>query len=750
MLWYNSAATEWSHALPIGNGRLGAMVYGRTETEILQLNEDSVWYGGPQDRLPRAALQNLPELRRLIREGRQREAEALVRAAFFAYPSSQRHYEPLGTLYLDFDYGHPDSDVQDYRRELDISQAVSRVQYSSNFIQYRREIIASHPDQVIGINLSSSQSSTYTIRLNRVSEREYETNEFLDTLTARDGKIIMHATPGGGGNRLCCVVSARSNDPEGCVQVLGNTLVVTGKSSTILLAAQTTYRVEDPEAAALSNIDKCPPWAHILNRHIEDYQSLYKRVHLKLSPDDSHIPTNIRLQNRPDPGVIALYHNYGRYLLISCSRAGNKALPATLQGIWNPSFQPPWGSKYTININTQMNYWPANISNLPECETPLFGLLERVQVNGSKTAKEMYGCRGWCVHHNTDIWADTNPQDKWMPATLWPLGGAWLCTHIWERYVFFEDKSFLQRYFPVLEGCVRFLLDFLIKDEHGFYVTNPSLSPENTFKNERGEEGVFCEASTMDIQILSAVFKAYIASRDLLGEPGTLEISDVLNALDGLPPVIISPTGLLQEWGRNDYEEVEPGHRHTSHLWGLHPGDSITPTSTRDLAEAASAVLTRRALHGGGHTGWSRAWLINLHARLGQTAKSKEHVELLLLKSTLPNLLDDHPPFQIDGNFGGSAGIIEMIIQSHETISGRRVIRLLPAWPLEWGNGRVENIRVRGSAAVTFGWRDGRIYGPILVKIDRGLTKFTIFAPDGSNAQVEGQGHHEVRLSSQQ
>ncbi|KAF3154165.1 hypothetical protein TWF569_000990 [Orbilia oligospora] len=747
MLWYNSPATEWSHALPIGNGRLGAMVYGQTTTEVLQLNEDSVWYGGPQDRLPKAALQNLPELRRLIREGRQKEAEALVRAAFFAYPSSQRHYEPLGTLYLDFDYGYQGVDICDYRRELDISQAISRVQYSCNGIQYQREAIASYPDQVIGINLSSSQNSKYTIRLNRVSEREYETNEFLDTLTTRDGKIIMHATPGGGGSRLCCVVSARSNDPDGRVQVLGNTLVVTGKSSTILLASQTTFRVEDPELAALGDIEKCGSWTQILDRHLRDYKNLYGRVCLKLSSDDSHIPTDLRLQCKPDSGLVALYHNYGRYLLISCSRPGDKALPATLQGIWNPSFQPPWGSKYTININTQMNYWPANISNLPECEIPLFELLERVQVNGARTAKEMYGCRGWCAHHNTDIWADTNPQDKWMPATLWPLGGAWLCTHIWERYLFFEDKSFLQRFFPVLEGCVRFLLDFLIKDDHGFYVTNPSLSPENTFKNQRGEKGVFCEASTMDIQILTAIFKAYITSSYILEGLGTVDMVEVNKALAGLPPVIVSSTGLLQEWGRNDYEEVEPGHRHTSHLWGLHPGDSITPASTPKFAEAASAVLTRRAAHGGGHTGWSRAWLINLHARLGQAEKSKEHIELLLRKSTLPNLLDDHPPFQIDGNFGGSAGIIEMIVQSHEVVEGERVVRLLPAWPLEWGNGRVEGIRVRGAAAITFEWRDGRIEGPVLVDSEFASNKYTIISPNGSKAKVEGQGHHEIVFS---
>ncbi|KAF3906681.1 hypothetical protein ABW20_dc0110181 [Dactylellina cionopaga] len=745
MLWYTSSAPDWSHALPIGNGRLGAMVYGRTTTELLQLNEDSVWYGGPQDRLPKDALRNLPKLRKLIREGRQKEADALVRAAFFAYPSSQRHYEPLGSLYLDF--GHEESQVQNYKRELDIANSRSRVQYLHNGVQYQRDIIASYPDQVIAIKITSSQSSIFTIRLNRVSEREYETNEFLDSLNARDGQIIMHATPGGrNSNKVCCVVSASSDDPEGSVQVLGNTLVITGTESTVILAAQTTYRMEDPETAALKDIKNCGSWEATEKRHLADYQALYGRVSLITSSDDisDTIPTDLRLKGPPGPGLAALYHNYGRYLLISSTRDGHKPLPATLQGIWNPSFQPPWGSKYTININLQMNYWPANTSNLPECEAPLFDLIERVAKNGAKTAKEMYGCRGWCAHHNTDIWADTDPQDRWMAATLWPLGGAWLCTHIWERYLFFEEPDFIKRFLPTLEGCVRFLLDYLIEDETGhFLVTNPSLSPENTFKNSRGEEGVFCEASTMDIQIITTVFQAYASAVGLF--PGlnmSTPVQEVNDALSRLPPLVISPEGLLQEWGRNNYDEVEPGHRHTSHLWGLHPGSSITPITTPDLAKAASAVLTRRAAYGGGHTGWSRAWLINLHARLGESEECKRHVELLLLKSTLPNMLDDHPPFQIDGNFGGSAGIMEMIVQSHEKIDGEIIVRLLPAWPKEWKSGSVGGLRVRGGATISFSWEEGIIKDTIIIE-SRYEVKYRLIFPTGAEIPFQGRGRHQ-------
>ncbi|EWC46944.1 hypothetical protein DRE_03706 [Drechslerella stenobrocha 248] len=749
MLWYNSPATNWSEALPIGNGRLGAMVYGRSTTELLQLNENSVWYGGPQDRIPKNALRNLPKLRELIREGRQREAEALVRASFFASPSSQRHYEPLGTLYLDF--GHEEGSIDNYFRELDIEDAMSRTTYTHDGVHHSREVIASYPDQVIAMRVVSSQLSTFTIRLNRISDREGETTKFLDSLTAKDGKIIMHATPGGrNSNRLCCVVSASTDDLHGSIQSVGDSLVVTASTTLILLAAQTTFRVEDPESAALFDIRKCCFWEDILQRHRADYWELYQRVSLRLYPNDRSldIPTNELLRESPDPGLVALYYDYGRYLLISSSRDGEKALPATSQGIWNPSFHSTCGSKYTVNINLQMNYWLANTSNLPECEMPLFKHIERMVDNGMETATKMYGCKGWCAHHNTDIWANTDPQDTQMSATLWPLGGAWLCTHIWERYLFFEDRQFLMELYPALEGCVRFLLDYLIEDKTGqFLVTNPSLSPENAFKNPRGEQGTFCESSTMDVQILTSVLDAYILATDVLQSiprSNSVSLEDVLDALCRLPCVAVSSEGLIQEWGQNAYEEVEPGHRRISHLWGLHPGSIITPTATPNLARAASAVLSRRATNGSGHTGWSRAWLVNFHARIGEAEKCKEHLELLLQKSTFPNLLDNHLPFQIDGNLGGSAGIIEMIVQSHEVDSGDGTItiRLLPAWPKEWKGGGIKGVRVRGGSAVSFEWEDGKIKGKVGIECDLDTTQYHLVFPDGSQVEFWGKGKH--------
>ena len=434
ILEYDTPATQWSESLPVGNGRLGAMVYGRTETELLQLNEDSVWYGGPQERTPSNALENLPRLRQLIRDGNHAEAEKLMRLAFFATPHSQRHYEPLGNLTLEF--GHRESEIQNYRRWLDLETAITGVSYQHRGIDYSREVFASYPDNALVIQLESSELTETIIRLTRTSELEHETNEFVDSVVAKDASIVMRATPGGrDANHLYGVVSIRC-ECAGVVRAVGNCLVVRSRKAVIVLAAQTSFRYDDVEAvgattyedktsadinqAALTNTRKALSRLDLRRRHIDDYGSLYNRLQLRLNNSSSqygHRPTNERLNGTPDPELIALYHNYGRYLLISCSRPGLKSIPATLQGIWNPSFHPPWGSKFTININTQMNYWPANAGNLSECEEPLFNLLERVAQRGEKTARQMYGCSGWAAHHNTDIFADTDPQDRWLPAT---------------------------------------------------------------------------------------------------------------------------------------------------------------------------------------------------------------------------------------------------------------------------------------------------------------------------------------------
>ncbi|TGO13876.1 hypothetical protein BTUL_0062g00500 [Botrytis tulipae] len=737
-LHYTSPAKEWSESLPVGNGRLGAMVYGGTSRETLQLNENSIWYGGPQDRTPKDAFKNLDRLRHFIRIGDHAEAEKLVEQAFFATPHSQRHYEPLGTLTLDL--GHDPAKVSNYWRGLELSTANVTTEYEHLGVRYKRTVFASYPDDVLVVQLESSEKAEFTIRLSRYSDREFATDEFVDSIEAQDGTIVMHGTPGGrNSNNFCCVVSVQELAGDGNVETVGNCVIVNSSKAIIIVSAQTTFRHADLEAKTLTQAGKALySHANLFKRHVQDYNSLYGRFKLRLFPDAAHIPTDERLLIAPDPGLVALYANYGRYLLISCSRPGDKALPATLQGLWNPSFQPAWGSKYTININTQMNYWPANVCNLEECEDPLFDLLERMAHRGEKTARVMYGCRGWTSHSCTDIWADTDPQDRWMPGTLWPMSGAWLCTHIWQRQLFGGDHNlkFLQRMFPVLRGSVQFILDFLIKDSTGdFLITSPSLSPENSYIDLEGQKGVLCEGSAIDIQIIKSLFEAFLLSVDLL------QINDELTeplrlARSKLPPSKVGEFGQLQEW-LQDFIEYEPGHRHTSHLWSLYPGDSIYPSETPDFASAAEVTLRRRAENGGGHTGWSRAWLICLHARLHDADGSLGHIFRLLEDSTLPNLLDVHPPFQIDGNFGGCAGIVEMLIQSHQIDT----IQVLPACPKEWRSGELSGVKARTGFELDIAWDEG-VLTKVLVHSRLGrITKVVL--PD-KTVIINGIGDHRL------
>lgn len=765
-LHYTSPAPEWSHALPVGNGRLGAMVYGRPDTELLRLNEDSVWYGGPQDRTPRDAAKHLPLLRQLIRSGQHAEAENLARSAFFSTPRSMRHYEPLGKAELEC--GH--TSVQGYKRWLDLETATTSVVYQyekskGTVVHVRRDVISSYPDQTMLARVVASEKIQFVVRLNRTSEVEGETNEFLDSIESRDNRIVLHATPGGkNSNKLCMVLGVTVDDLEtgGSVRAMGNCLIVTSSACTIAIGAQTTYRHTDPETAAIKDVTTAlaRSWTELLERHITDFQSLFGRVTLRIWPDASCTPTPARRAAcPPDAGLAALYHNYGRYLLIACSRPCpyGKPLPANLQGIWNPSFAPPWGSKYTINIHLQMNYWPAMNANLPECFfEPVVDLLERMAVRGAVTARTMYDCKGWCAHHNTDIWADTDPQDRWMPSTLWPLGGVWLCIDAVEMLKTHYDRDMHLRLVPVLQGAVSFLLDFLVLSKDGkHFVTNPSLSPENTFIDcKTGAKGILCEGSTMDTTIVRWAFELYLWSYDILHHesPGLLH-EIVMSALSRLQSLEISPaSGLLQEWGHKDHTELEPGHRHVSHLIGLYPGRHISRRKTSKLCEAAAKVLQRRAAHGGGHTGWSRAWLINLHARLGEAEECERHVEKLLKKSTLPNLLDDHPPFQIDGNFGGSAGVLECLVQAEEGIMETKqggmekgvVIELLPACPSSWTRGEVKGVCVLGGWSVSFGWKDGVVRDVVVSRKKEGLYGAVIVFPGGVQANVHGPGEHVV------
>ncbi len=711
-LFYTKPAAQWNEALPLGNGRLGAMVFGDMKHSRLALNEDSMWYGGPADRNNPDARANLEKVRALILAGRIPEAERLLPYAFSGTPDRMRAYQPLGDLHLTFFYGddslprntgsshHDDTAYADYRRSLHLETAVHRVSYQANGVRYTRDTFISAPGDGLFVRIEADRPGA--VCLDALLSRPV----FWRRSWAVSGDTIaLSGDLGAGGSTFCTMLRAQA--VGGTVETIGNRIVVTGADSVMLvLSAATTFRHKDPEAECLRALDCAMAvlYEQALAKHIEDHRSLFGRMSLQLAGDASldALPTDERLQRvrdgGTDAGLEALYFAFGRYLLIASSRQGT--LAANLQGIWNQEFQPPWGSGYTININTQMNYWPAEPANLSECHEPLFDLIRSMVENGRHTARAMYGCRGFAAHHNTDIWGDTAVQGFWIPGSFWALGAAWLCTHLWTRYQYSLDIDFLREAYPLMAEAALFVSDFLIEVD-GQLVTCPTASPENTYTLPSGVIGSICAGTTMDASIICDLFGACIDAADLLGTDRDFARTLVAQR-EKLPPLSIGKHGQIIEW-MQDYDEKEPGHRHISQLYALYPSSQITLGDTPELAEAARTTLARRLSHGGGHTGWSRAWILCMYARLGDGDEAGEHLRQLLAYSTLTNLLDNHPPFQIDGNFGAVAGICEMLAQG----SGER-IQLLPALPSRWEAGEVNGLRLRGGITLGLSWTDGR------------------------------------------
>lgn len=715
ILWYKSPAKNWNEALPLGNGRLGVMVFGNTTNEHIQLNDDSLWPNDLGWKEPDGNKNDLDQIRQLLFDGNNSEADRMI-IDKFSNKTVVRSHQTLGDLFIDFDH----KNITDYKRELNISNATSSVQYKTNGDLITEKIFISNPDQVIIIEFESKSKDGLNgkIRLTRPKDQGFETastkSESSNLLimrgevTQRDAQFKSKPAPILKGVKFETRLKIRNT--EGVVLQGDDYLELKNvQKATFYIVSNSSYyhdNYSEQNIKDLSNAEN-KPVKTIKKQHILDYQNLYNRVSLNLNHQKDTIPTDVRLQqikkDSIDTGLEALLFQYGRYLLISSSRQNTN--PANLQGLWNPHIKAPWNADYHLNINLQMNYWPANLTGLDELNMPLFDYIDRLIENGKVTASKNFGCSGSFIPHATDLWAPT-----WLraPTAYWGAsvgGGGWLMQHYWQHYEFTNDYEFLKnRAFPAMQEVTKFYSDWLIEDPRdGSLISAPSTSPENRFVNKKGESVATCLGSAMDQQVIAEVFDNYIKASKILNISNELTDKIKKQRLQLRPGFVLGEDGRILEWDR-EYTETEPGHRHMSHLYGFHPGVNVSKDLTPEIFDAAKQTLEYRLENGGAGTGWSRAWLINCSARLQDGDMAHEHIQLLLKKSMFKNLFDGHPPFQIDGNFGYTAGVSEMLLQSYE----ENIVRILPALPTAWSEGSVKGLKARGGLTFDINWSHGK------------------------------------------